>query len=84
MSLQNGLGNTQSRVNIDTAVIGKLVMDIRMSEAAKLQMNTERTEESLTLGRKYCVNFYNINFGNLFFVLFLALIFLYKILPALG
>jgi hypothetical protein len=84
MSLQNGLGNTQSRVNIDTAVIGKLVMDIRMSEAAKLQMNTERTEESLTLGRNYFVNFYNINFSNFFFVLFLALIFLYKILPALG
>ena len=48
ISLQNGMGKTQSLVNMDTAVIGKLVMDIRMSEAAKLQMKTERTDESFT------------------------------------
>jgi hypothetical protein len=46
MSLQNKLGNTQSRVNIVIAVTGRLVNDITISFTARLHINTVRTEET--------------------------------------
>lgn len=48
MNLQNNCGNTQSRVNIVIAVVGSDVRDIKISDIARLQINTERTDESVT------------------------------------
>ena len=46
--LQKGLGKTQSRVKMLTAVIGRLVNDINISENARLQMKMDRTDERVT------------------------------------
>lgn len=47
--LQNGMGKTQSRVKMLIAVIGRLVIDIRISDTAKLHIKTEQTDERVTL-----------------------------------